>query len=90
MSFPLGRVVCTRALLEHLVKIGDSALPYLARHQNQVWGELDPEDKRANDQALRTGGRVLSKYRLKDRVSHIYVITEHDRSYTTLMFCSEY
>jgi hypothetical protein len=90
MSFPLGRVVCTRALLDHLVKIGDSALPYLARHQNQVWGELDPEDKRANDHAVRHGLRILSKYRLKDRVSYVYVITEADRSVTTLLFPHEY
>lgn len=90
MSFQLGRIVCTRALLEHLVKIEDSALPYIERHRNRVWGLLSAEDKRANDLALIRGERVLSKYKLKDRVSHIYVITEADRSYTTLMFCSEY
>jgi hypothetical protein len=90
MSFQLGRIVCTRTLLDHLVKIGDSALPYLARHQNRVWGELDADDKRANDVAVQNGGRILSKYRLKDRVSFIYVITEADRSSTTLLFPSEY
>lgn len=90
MSFRLGRVVATRAVLEHLVKIGDTALPYLAQHQNRVWGELDPEDKRANDYAVKHGLRILSKYRLRDRVTYIYVITEADRSVTTLLFPSEY
>lgn len=90
MSFPLGRVVCTRALLEHLVKIQDSAMPYLAKHQNGDWGELDAEDKRANEFAVKNGLRILSKYRLKDRVTYIYVLTEADRSSTTLLFPSEY
>jgi hypothetical protein len=90
MSFQLGRIVCTRALLEHLVKIEDSALPYIERHRNRAWGLLSQEDKRANDLALIRGGRVLSKFRLKDRISHIYVITEGDRSFTTLMFTHEY
>lgn len=90
MSFKLGRVVATRAVLDHLVKIGDSALPYLAQHKNRVWGHLPAEDKRSNDRAVVNGERVLSKYLLRDRVTYVYVITEADRSFTTILFPHEY
>ncbi len=90
MSFPMGRVVAARNCLDHMVKIGDTAVRYLALHQNREWGLLSQEDKQANDRALREGGRILSKYRLKDRVTHIYIITEADRSYTTVMLTSDY
>jgi hypothetical protein len=87
--FPLGRVVATRACLSHLVSIKASAMPYLERHQSGDWGYLGRSDKQANEDAIQYGGRILSKYLLKDGTP-IYVITEADRSYTTVMLCSDY
>ena len=66
MRFALGRVVATRSCLNHLVSIGASALPYLERHQRGDWGNLGSLDKEANEDALLHGGRILSKYLLKD------------------------
>jgi hypothetical protein len=89
MRFALGRIVATRNCLNHLVSIGASALPYLDRHQRGDWGNLGSSDKQANEDALLHGGRVLSKYLLKDGTP-IYVITEADRSYTTVMLVGDY
>jgi hypothetical protein len=89
MSFPLGRVVATPALLAHMLSIGAVAQPYLVRHQNREWGNLSVTDKRANDQALIDGGRLLSKYMLPDRTP-FWIITEADRSSTCLLFPHEY
>lgn len=89
MRFALGRVVATRTCLNHLVSIGASALPYLERHQRGDWGNLGNSDKQANEDALKHGGRILSKYLLKDGTP-IYLITEADRSYTTVMLVGDY
>lgn len=89
MRFALGRVVATRNCLNHLVSTGASAVPYLERHQNGDWGNLGLSDKQANEQALKCGGRIVSKYLLKDGTP-IYVITEADRSYTTVMLVGDY
>lgn len=89
MRFPLGRVVATRNCLNHLMSIRASALPYLARHQRGDWGSLGNYEKQANEDALLHGGRILSKYLLKDGTP-IYVITEADRSYTTVMLVGDY
>lgn len=89
MNFPLGRIVATRTLLDHMVSINVIALPYIERHRNREWGNLSRADKQANDDALEQGGRILSKYLLPDRTP-IYVITEADRSVTTLMLCADY
>lgn len=89
MRFPLGRVVATRNCLNHLVSIHASAVPYLERHQKGDWGHLGTSDKQANEHALKYGGRILSKYMLKDGTP-IYIITEADRSYTTVMLVGDY
>lgn len=80
---------CNRTCLNHLVSIGASALPYLERHQRGDWGNLDNSDKQAKEQAVQGGGRIFSKYLLKDGTP-IYVITEADRSYTTVVLVGEY
>lgn len=89
MRFALGRVVATRNCLDHLVSIGVSALPYLDRHQRGDWGNLGNSDKKVNDHAVLYGGRILSKYLLKDGTP-IYVVTEADRTYTTVMLVGDY
>ena len=86
MRFALGRVVATRNCLNHLVVIGSSAVPYLERHQQ---GDLGTSDKQTNEHASIYGGRIVSKYMLMDGMP-IYVITEADRSYTTIMLIGDY
>jgi hypothetical protein len=61
----------------------------LAKHHSGDWGEVDAEDRRLNDQALMDGSRLLSAYTtLKGR--KLWVITEADRSVTTILRPEEY
>ena len=93
--FLLGTIVATPGALEALKRTGEQPGALLLRHQVGDWGDLDQEDKQANDVAVRYEGkreeqqRVLSSYRLKDRTK-IWVITEHDRSSTTILLPEEY
>lgn len=62
---------------------------FLARHQRGDWGIVDGCDRRANDDALVAGERLLSAYRLSDGTK-IWIITEADRSSTCLLLPEEY
>ncbi len=61
----------------------------IARHLQGDWGELDDEDKQANDEALKAGSRLLSAYRTKSGTK-FWIITEADRSATTVLLPNEY
>lgn len=86
---PLGRIVATLGVLRLLAEHQCSFLPYLQRHAFGDWGDIEHEDKLLNDHAVRTGERVLSNYKLND-VDRIWIITEHDRSVTTMLLPEEY
>jgi hypothetical protein len=88
-SFPLGNLVSTPGALEAIEHAGDTPLPYLARHAAGDWGDLDPGDKAENEPALIDGLRILSAYRLADD-TRIWIITEADRSSTTILLPQEY
>lgn len=60
----------------------------LNRHAKGDWGDVCDEDKKANDFALDNKERILSSYTLDD--TKIWIITEWDRSVTTVLFPSEY
>lgn len=66
----------------------DFLMRCLERHANQDWGDLCVEDKKTNDDAVKHGGRVLSAYEL--RGDKLWIITEADRSVTTLLTPDEY
>lgn len=66
----------------------DFLMRCLERHANQDWGDLCAEDKRENDLAVKHGRRVLSAYEL--RGDKLWIITEADRSVTTLLTPDEY
>ncbi|MEJ7929858.1 hypothetical protein WG922_07730 [Ramlibacter sp. AN1015] len=89
ISFPLGRLTATANLLRHMEQHGIDPLTYLSRHASGDWGDLGKQDKLANDVALVDGTRILSKYVLPTGEA-VYVITEWDRSITTMLFSSEY
>jgi hypothetical protein len=88
-KFELGRTVATPGSLSAIEEAGHHPVEFLLRHKRGDWGELDPEDIRENERALRQGSRLLSAYstRLQDR---LWVITEWDRSATTLLLPEEY
>ncbi len=88
--FSLGRIMATPGALETLRFVGMSASTLLARHAGGDWGNLDAEDRQANDRALMDGSRIFSSYRLGDTGERIWIITEADRSYTTVLRPDEY
>ncbi|MDD5319519.1 MAG: hypothetical protein PHD43_02670 [Methylococcales bacterium] len=86
--FVLGKTVATRGALEAMQRLEVSPLALLSRHQRGDWGNLDKEDKQANDQALTLGDRIFSAYQLE--AAKFWVITEADRSATTILLPEEY
>jgi hypothetical protein len=60
----------------------------LRRHVRGDWGDLDLADKAANETALKHGGRILSAYDTQG--GRLWIITEADRSVTTILLPEEY
>ncbi len=87
--FCWGQIVATPGALEALRVNEQTASEFLIRHVRGDWGCLCAEDKQANDEALADDLRILSAYRLNDGV-RIWVITECDRSVTTVLLPEEY
>jgi hypothetical protein len=87
--FPLGRTVATPAALDALARTGTSPSSLLDRHVCGDWGEVGPEDWQANERDLIDGERLLSVYYLIDGTK-MYVITEWNRSVTTVLLSSQY
>ena len=87
--FELGQVVATPGAIDALEKASQSATEFINRHVVLDAGELDEEDQRTNEDAVENGHRILSSYLLKDGTK-IWIITEADRSATTLLLPSEY
>ena len=87
--FDLGNVVVTKGALELLNGNGQDVITLLLRHANCDWGDICEEDKAANDRAFEHGDSLFSAYDLAD-ASKIWIITEHDRSVTTLLRPDEY
>jgi len=85
----LGRVVATPGALETLEKSGESFLPYLARHAGRDYGDISPEDWEENEFSIQKELRILSAYTLTDGAK-IWIITEADRSVTTILLPEEY
>lgn len=87
--FPLGQVVATPGALEALQKAGQEPVEFLRRHVSGDWGEVPPEDAQENELSLKQGFRILSAYTLTTGVK-IWIISEADRSVTTLLLPAEY
>jgi len=87
--FALGQVVATTGALMALEEAGQSPWEFLLRHVAGDWGELDEHDRAENELALREGFRLFSAYQTA-KGERIWVITEWDRSATTLLRPEEY
>ena len=91
--FALGTLAATPGALQALQRLGVSPLSLLRRHVTGDFGELYPEDLQANEQAIASGFRVFSAYTLtaaSGDTERFWVITESDRSVTTVLLPSEY
>ena len=92
--FPLGQMVATPGALQALEQAGVDVGALLARHAAGDWGDIDPEDQGLNEQALTTGARIFSVYRVGAGVT-VWVITNGDdeegcRDATTVLLPEEY
>lgn len=91
-KFELGRVVITKGAAERLEN-DDEFYAFveesLARYTQGDWGDTCDEDKKTNDYAVKNNDRILAVYKYNDTTT-IWIITEWDRSVTTVLFPSEY
>lgn len=86
-KFSLGLVVATPNAIAAVPR--DQIIEALRRHQSGDWGKVCPEDQRANDDALVDGGRLLSVYLVPQGLK-FWIITEADRSVTTILLPEDY
>jgi hypothetical protein len=86
--FGLGRCVCTPVLLQYFQNSGVGPMHYLRQHSFGLWGDVPTGDACENDMSVVNGYRVRSAYTVKG--IKFWIITESDRSMTTLLLPSEY
>lgn len=88
-KFELGRLLITPGAMEALERNSKEPLEFLKRHACGDWGELSADDAQENEFSLEHGLRLMSAYRLMDG-QKLWIITEADRSCTTLLLPEEY
>jgi hypothetical protein len=86
--FKVGQVVATPGALAFCELHGVNPLSLIGRHVGGDFGDLDESDVQANVHAMQHDERILSAYKMHD--AKLYVITEWDRTVTTLLMASEY
>ena len=87
--FPAGQVVATPGALTLLEQANKTAFEFLSRHLRGDWGDLCDDDRVENELSLKEGFRLMSSYVVTDN-EKLWIITEADRSTTTLLLPSEY
>ena len=87
--FALGQTFITPGAEEALQIAGQTEIEFLRLHMSGQWGELSEDDVRENELALKKGFRLLSAYRT-GKGQQLWIITEADRSATTVLLPSEY
>jgi len=88
--FSLGQVVATPGAIDLLDRTGTNATGLLNRHQHGDFGDMTADDVAENMRALKNGDRVLSAYELGPNKEKLWILTEYDRSVTTLLLPMEY
>ena len=92
VAINMGRLLMTRGVNDLVAEdeaFAKFVMNSLTRHRNGDWGELTDEDKHENELSLKAGYRLLSAYEAKG-LPKIWIITEADRSVTTILFPDEY
>lgn len=88
--FKLGQLVVTRSI-HQMMQEGFDVAPFIQRHMSGDWGDLCEEDRLLNTEALTYGDRLFSSYNIQwEGETKIWIITEADRSVTTVLLPSEY
>lgn len=86
--FTLGKTLATPAARDELSELNYSPLDLLRRHMSGDWTEMAEEDQKSNREAITEGSRIFSAYTIQG--TKFWVITEADRSSTTILLPSEY
>jgi hypothetical protein len=86
--FQLGAVVMTQGAKRLMEELELDPAHYLARHITGDWGDLSADDKKENDYSVTRSLRIFSAYGTGD--SKLWIITEADRSVTTILRPDEY
>ena len=89
--FDTGKVVLTQGISNKMTdsnRFYTQVIKALERYKKEDWGEICEEDKMSNDMAVKYGDRILASYETIN--GKIWIITEWDRSYTTILFPEEY
>lgn len=93
-QFELGRIVATPGALRLLAEVGRHPIELLTRHVTGDPGDIDAEDRQANEAAMRHGSRIVSSYSVgrtpQEATWKVWVITEAGRHVTTLLLPEEY
>ena len=89
VKFNLGQLVATPGALAALEQAGQDANDFVLRHASGDWGDLSDDDRKENEFSLLHEFRLLSAYTLRNGVK-LWVITEADRSATTVLLPGEY
>lgn len=87
MRFEIGNIYITRGAKEEIAE--EDIIKSLNRYTSCDWGELCKEDRQANEDALKYGDRLFAVYK-DSKGKKFYIITEWDRSVTTILLPSEY
>ena len=87
ITFTFGKVVITPTAMNEIPQV--EILTALKRHLSGDFGDLTDHDKEVNLEALEHGGQILSAYNSSDGL-RFYIITDPDRSVTTILLCEEY
>ena len=90
--FPLGQQVVTRGVADRLTEdeaFAQFVIGSMRRHASGDWGDLCEEDRKENQFSLQNGFRLFSAYE-REGLPKIWIITESDRSVTTVLFPDEY
>jgi len=91
-GFALGRLLMTRGVNDLVAEneaFAKFVMSSISRHRKGDWGDLGDEDKKENELSLKAGYRLLSAYETEG-LPKIWIITEADRSATTILFPDEY
>jgi hypothetical protein len=89
VRFALGQTFITPGAEEALEIAGQTAIEFLRRHVTGDWGELSDNDVKENELSLERGLRLLSRYQTT-KGERFWIITEADRTATTILLPSEY
>lgn len=89
VALELGQTLATPGAIRELEAAGEGAVTFLARHEAGDWSEVGTEDWEENELSVREGFRILSVYTLSTGTK-IWIITEADRSATTILLPEEY